>query len=129
MTTTTLAAALLKDVPTLSLEIDGALHDDPHGFYMDKRAVLAALTTALDGVDERAVEVLEGVSDAPWRVGHLESYEMSGLAFRRVYFPTASEDEIREAHIRGENCDENARFIAWARNNVPALLAQNAGLS
>lgn len=69
LTTTDLAAALLRDVRD---EIHKAIHDPgkTEGKRGDRtltawqtdavmRAVLAALTAALDGVDERAVEVIE----------------------------------------------------------------------
>lgn len=54
MTAPDLAAALIADVP---------LHDShhDHGGWMHRTEVLAALSRALDGVDERAGEVLEAL--------------------------------------------------------------------
>ena len=62
----------------------------------------------------------------PWRIGRLESWEMDGTPFRRVYFPNSAakylEDQpVQEAHIRGDNCDENAMLIAAAPDLLHAL--------
>lgn len=54
---------------------------------------------------------LTGYTEGDWRIGRLESYEMDGTPFRRVYFPG---DDPCEAHVRGQDCDENARLIAAA---------------
>lgn len=58
MTTTDLAAALLRDVPRY-VQVNGSLQptDGQHGL-MRADEVLAALTAALDGVDERAGEIV-----------------------------------------------------------------------
>lgn len=57
----------------------------------------------------------------PWRIGSLESYEgETGIAFRRVYFP-ADHMEIQEAHVRGDNCDQNARLISASPEMLAAL--------
>lgn len=56
-----------------------------------------------------------------WRIGNLESYDMEGTPFRRVYFNMKS-DDIAEAHIRGEWCDENASLIAAAPDLAEALI-------
>jgi len=59
----------------------------------------------------------------PWKIGRFESYEGdTGIAFRRVYFP-AAEGQISEAHVRGENCDQNAHLIAAAPDLLAALEA------
>lgn len=72
----------------------------PDGNLLAEKDVLAALSRALDpAIAERAGEVLEGVTDG-WSV-----YEMPNLKH-----------------------DANARFIAWCREGVPALLAQIAVL-
>lgn len=59
----------------------------------------------------------------PWRVGHLESYEMDGTPFRRVYFPDQNGDnaDLHEGHIRGADCDANAHLIAAAPDLYDAL--------
>ena len=60
----------------------------------------------------------EAGTPGPWEIGNLESWEgFSGVAFRRVYFPSKSDEDIHEAHVRGEDCDANARRIA----RVPEL--------
>lgn len=113
MTTTDLAAALLRDVPRYACTNAGDMEDDPFGKFLFRNDVLAALTAALDGVDERAGAVLQGVTLGPWLTD-------SGDVF-------ADGEDFPLAMCLASRPDD-ARFIAWARNNVPALLAQNAAL-
>jgi len=46
---------------------------------------------------------------------------MDGTPFRRVYFP-ADHLEIQEAHVRGDNCDQNAHLISAAPDMYEALI-------
>ena len=54
MTTTDLAAALLRDVPRYRTFGMGIIMPNPEGMWLDRDEVLAALTAALEGVDDRA---------------------------------------------------------------------------
>lgn len=118
--TTDIAAALLADVPRYRPEHPGVMVPDINGVWVDHRHVLAALTAALDpALSERAGEVLEGVTPGPWVTGTM-------LPFT-VFNPNPKDNDDS-----GVICDcqepANARFIAWCREGVPALLAQNAAL-
>ncbi|XAI95316.1 hypothetical protein [Nostoc phage Nsp-JY18] len=79
MTTTDLAAALLRDVPRYEpdnpLDSAPSMKDDPQGDWLSRDEVLAALSRALDpAIAERAGEVVErlrGRPDAIEDVGRL----------------------------------------------------------
>ncbi|KFI26654.1 hypothetical protein CN97_02835 [Haematobacter massiliensis] len=62
-------------------------------------------------------KLLAEVTPGEWKIGRLESYEMDGTPFRRVYF------ESGEAHIRGADCDQNARLIAMAPTLARKVIA------
>lgn len=62
-----------------------------------------------------AKAALEGVTDGPWKQGKEHPYRVS-----RQGTYIANCDPLHCNHPVTEN---NARFIAWARNNVPALIA------
>lgn len=116
--TTDIAAALLADVPRYRPEHPGVMVPDINGVWVDHRHVLAALTAALDpALSERAGEVLEGVTPGPWVTGTM-------LPFT-VFNPNPKDNDDS-----GVICDcqepANARFIAWCREGVPALLARIA---
>lgn len=106
MTATNLAAALLRDVP----------HDyNENGErVMLETQVLTALSRALDpALAERAGEVLEGVTP-DWEM------DATGVYDRVLY----AGGIVCVVH----STEADARFIAWCREGVPALLAQNAAL-
>lgn len=115
MTTTTLAAAILRDVPRHS----GCEVIRPVTVIYEHE-VLAALTAALDpAIAEQAGEVLEGVTPGPW------VYEYTGIG-HTVRQPGAYNAIFTVNHAG--NFEQDARFIAWCRESVPALLAQIAAL-
>jgi len=58
MTPATLAETILRDVPTYDLWYEGGKLPFAGATWMTQADVLSALTAALDGVDERAGEVL-----------------------------------------------------------------------
>ena len=75
---------------------------------------------ALDpAIAEQAVEVLEGVTPGPW------VYEYTGIG-HTVRQPGAYNAIFTVNHAG--NFEQDARFIAWCRESVPALLAQIAAL-
>lgn len=152
-----LAAALLRDVPRIwaySYDVNEAASGaepeewktyqtwdttDPYPIlgkeYVAVSEVLAALTAALDGVDERAGEVLEGVTPGPWlyrpRPHDDWGWVIAGDAVLCQARDPDKLDAETLAHHREKGRDPweaNARFIAWCREGVPALLAQNAAL-
>lgn len=115
MTAPDLAAALLKDVKRHS----GwhALDPVPVMYEAD---VIKALTAALDGVDERAGEVLRDVTPGPWEADISEDGAWTMDAFdgnTRILCSRAPWPSYAEPS------KANARFIAWCREGVPALIA------
>lgn len=134
MTPEQIAARWLADAQRYIYDDKGEQFiDTEHGDwidYYDATAAIARHLTPGDDLVERAEAALEGVTPGPWLIGNLESYEGdTGIAFRRVYFPTTAEDEVQEAHVRGDNCDANARFIAFARQWVPKAAARLSALT
>lgn len=111
MTPTTLAAALLRDVPRYACTNAGDMEDDPFGKFLFRNDVLAALTAALDGVDERAGEVLERLRA-----------EKSVISTTRT-FPSGDERDMVLVPHYGPNLLANK-----AADLITALLAQNAAL-
>lgn len=120
MTTTDLAAALLRGVPRHTAQDAASMTTHGASVWLHEDAVLAALTAALDGVDERAEEVLEGVTPGPWR--------KSGASINTKPDESAVSVRVSMGTRSREEAEDNARFIAWCREGVPALLAQIAAL-
>ena len=132
MTAETLAAAILRDVP-----IRGRIQSDPTGLqeFVFKRDVIAALSRAMsDDLAERAGEVLEGVTPGPWSSEMLMQDDPNGDEWPTDIEVASQSGRHIHGHDLGYNPDvdleiiANARFIATARELVPALIAQNAAL-
>lgn len=115
-----LAETILRDVKRYSLTQLGPVEGGQWLHYPD---VLAALTAALNpALSERAGEVLEGVSDGAWKVVRNRDKTLNVVSGA-----DADGDTHKICLVNGAD-EANARFIAWCREGVPALLAQNAAL-
>jgi len=129
MTPTTLAAALLRDVPRFFPDWNREMMMfSPDADYVDIDNVLAALTAALAAAVPadlaEAGKVLEGVTPGPWRVGPVDDCRVEDANGNEV----AQIDGDYNQPETWPLMEANARFIAWCREGVPALLAQNAAL-
>jgi hypothetical protein len=74
---------------------------------------------------EAVAEVLEGVTPGPWWFDNNEGYGANAIHAPHKSDPRAYESV---AHSIGDSAEAeaNARFIAWAREAVPALAAKLA---
>lgn len=131
MTPTTIAETILRDVPrygTKSIGTRTFVGQDDQGGMVRLADVLAALTAAMDpAIAERAGEVLEGVTEGPWATGELTK----GGSYRYLEAPDWDAFASVVVTCDGERQEEgeaNARFIAWCREGVPALLARIAAM-
>ena len=91
---------------------------------------LAALAAAVPDDLAEAGKVLEGVTPGPWAVDALQLGTQGDIttADGEIYVAQA---QMRLPMASGKKDAEraaNARFIAWCREGVPALLAQIAAL-
>lgn len=78
------------------------------------------MTTSTTSPKELVAEwtaAMEGVTEGPW------ADEVGTTSGRVVVSPTAPKVRRNVASVGGQARDANARFIAFARNNAPALLA------
>ena len=122
-------AALLDGVPRLTMEttVNGeqiiVCNDGPFVRY-DR--VLAALAAAVPADLTEVGNVLEGVTGNAWRIHRIASLNVETTDGRSIASCAGYSDNRRMAEVNEENA-ANARFIAWCREGVPALLARIAG--
>lgn len=119
-------AALLAKIGRYSHDCDEPhLVPEPDGKWLDRDEVLAALAAAVPADLAEAGEVLEGVTAGPWSIPGqpdkicAEGYTKNGFA--RTIATVATPSWMGSADPW-----TNARFIAWCREGVPALLARLA---
>ena len=124
-----LAAALLRDVPRHTAQDAANMTTHGASVWLHEDAVLAALSSGLDpAIAERAGKVLENVTPGPWKAYYSKWEPINFIVqtdhpCRRVLAQFDGDGDGPDAQSIAD-----ARFIAWARNNVPALLAQIAAL-
>ena len=96
--------------------------DDSEGYLLPETEVLAALAAAVPADLAEAGKVLEGVTPGPWRVGPVDDCRVEDANGNEV----AQIDGDYNQPETWPLMEANARFIAWCREGVPALLARIA---
>ena len=126
-------AALLDGVPRYSCTNAGDMEDDPFGKFVFRSDILAALAAAVPADLAEAGKVLEGVTGTSWayRPGHYDDWGVvkeEDCVICQVRHPDRIASEVlSEWRAKGQDpWEANARFIAWCREGVPALLARIA---
>ena len=124
-------AALLRDVPRYDASaVMWTLEDVPpkptkDGAWVRLSEVLAALTLP----DDEAGKVLEGVTGDEWlrgiSAGAWKVVRNRDKTLNVISGQDADGDTHKVCLVNGA-AEANARFIAWCRTGVPALLAQRA---
>lgn len=118
------AARLLDGVPRCDPDWNREMmRVSGNGDYVEYERILAALSAALPadvaGVVEEAAKVLEGVTPGPWRVGPVDDCRVEDALGNEV----AQIDGDYNQPDTWPLMEANARFIAWCREGVPALIA------
>lgn len=128
MTTTDLAAALLRDVPRYEVSTF-ADKENPDGVWLKYAEALAALTAALDGVDERAGQAADTMrkmaealpSGSAIRIASFASADLITALLAQNAALRAERDELRE-----ELLDLNRKSLRKQASLQRALTAVEA---
>ena len=131
--TDTWAEKVLEGVPRHNAQDAKNMTGYTSAVWLHEDAVVDALAKlgAGDGLVAQATAALEGVTDGPWIVDGEDQGAAWGMAWS-----VCKADNILNVKCDGVDTEENARFIAFARQWVPeaadriaALTAQNRELA
>lgn len=103
-------------------------YDEDDGFCLREKDVLSALAAAVPADLAEAGKVLEGVTPGKWRQHLVDETTVVSPDGSEVCctFPSGGTDDDADYEADWETHEANARFIAWCREGVPALLARIA---
>lgn len=140
MTATTLAAALLKDVPRYGTDPDDCsgfiLVHTPDGPWLDRADVLSALTAALDpAIADRAGEVVKELR-LPWTIAENmqpllpQAADLITALLAQIAALRAERDALAERNKENSRlAEENAQGLRAAEAQIAALTARVEGLT